>query len=190
MGSNQKEMNATSITIDPSYISKAKSLLYLGCGHHGTWADGSGHMGLWEYLDMPKVKIGFDANNQRCATWSGTDWKVFCEDVGDLSMFGPKCFDEVVSIDFLEHLSYGGGARLLQEIDRVCKRESIIITPRGFLDTRVLQPYLVFNEWDVHNSGWEKEDLEAWGYRVEVLPSYHKFDSGDFDVLVAVKRYE
>jgi hypothetical protein len=166
-------------------IENANSLLYIGSGTRGNH-----HCGILELLDIVPLKVAIDINPSKLSSWVGTGWLPLVMDAQDLGFFQTKSFDEVIAFDLIEHLSYGAAAQMLQEIDRICIKEAVIFTPSGFLDTEKYQPEHVKDKYDIHLSGWSKEDLQAFGYNVTVIKDCHKFDDVNFDALLAVKHYE
>jgi len=71
-----------------------------------------------------------------------------------------KSFDIVVCVETLEHLPKEDGARLLETLQSLARREIILSTPKRFF----MQPPLNGNPYQVHLSTWGKKELEKRGY--------------------------
>jgi hypothetical protein len=76
--------------------------------------------------------------------------------------FAPKSFDAVVALDLIEHLEKADGLELLDALETIARRKSIILTPNGF----VRQEPFDGNEFQRHRSGWSVGEMTARGYRV------------------------
>jgi SAM-dependent methyltransferase len=71
-----------------------------------------------------------------------------------------KIFDVVLVLDVIEHLSKKEGNDLLNTLDELSKKETIIHTPNGFMPTSTSEPF------DMHRSGWSLSDFTKRGYKV------------------------
>lgn len=78
------------------------------------------------------------------------------------TFFKPKSFDAVVALDIIEHLTRKEGLDLLEKIEKIAKKEIIILTPNGFTNQ---DPY-DNNPFQIHKSGWTAGDFRKRGYRV------------------------
>jgi ubiquinone/menaquinone biosynthesis C-methylase UbiE len=165
-------------------MSRIRTILSLGAGRYGC-----PHGGLFAALDKVPNKVATDLNEEHLETWVNSGWIPIKSDIRNLSMFVDKSFDMVVATDIIEHVEKEEALDVLKEIDRIARKISIIFTPRGFFDTPRLQPEAVHSDLDVHKSGWQPEEFEALGYKVNLLPDFHVYGDEKFDVITGVKYY-
>ena len=97
--------------------------------------------------------------------------------VEETGAFLDNSFDVVLCIDVLEHLEKDVAVIVLQECIRICRRTSIVYTPRVFQDNP--QPKegawgLGDNIYQSHKCCLSKEELEATGYMVTIPKSNDK----------------
>lgn len=123
--------------------------LDLGCGDKGksSWAKAQG-----------TTVITVDA-------WENVN-PDFCVDVTkDPLPFEDNCFDIVLMYDFIEHVTKEEGYKVIEEAQRVCGGEIILVTPIFWTDNlhNVNNPNLwcYGNHFDEHKSLWLPEDFEA-----------------------------
>jgi hypothetical protein len=135
-------------------------------------------------------KIAWEANKDRADTWFNTDWFVRTDLCSGILPFDDKSIDIIMAIDFIEHLSKTDGVTFLNEVDRVCKKVSVIFTPCGFLDTVKYQGEHVHSSLDVHLSGWEPYEFVLSGYCVDIIESLHNFEDVHFDAVLAWKEFK
>lgn len=76
-------------------------------------------------------------------------------------LYKHKSFDAVVALDVIEHLEKKEGIRLMKDMEWIGKKV-ILLTPNG-VNTRGPDRR---NPYQLHKSGWSKEDLENSGYKV------------------------
>lgn len=76
--------------------------------------------------------------------------------------FEPESFDCVVSFDVIEHLKKEDGFKLMEKMEKLSKKRTIIFTPTGFLPQGVYDE----NPCQVHLSGWEVKEMQKHGYKV------------------------
>lgn len=76
--------------------------------------------------------------------------------------FAPGSFDCVLASDLIEHLEKDDGLKLMRSMETIARKKVIIFTPNGF------QPQGAYggNEYQIHRSGWEIEEMRRFGYRV------------------------
>jgi hypothetical protein len=168
-----------------SMLDSCQTLLYVGCGA----SNPHNHFGILELMKKVPRRVALDAHPGKLGTWRFSGWMMVCQDGSDLSIFDDKTFDTVISIDFIEHLTKEAGLHFLGEVDRVCNKFAYHMTPKGFIDVNIYQPELVRSDYDLHLSGWEPEELEAWGYETFVTENFHHFPTTDFGILEALKKY-
>jgi len=85
--------------------------------------------------------------------------------------------DTIFLIDVIEHLDRLEGRRLLEECERIARKQIIVFTPLGFMEQEMgpsgIDAWgLDGGQWQVHKSGWTPDDFDAsW----EILASrmYH-----------------
>lgn len=82
------------------------------------------------------------------------------EDIG--KHFQSRSIDCVLALDLIEHLPKEAGLSLIQTMERIARKRVILYTPNGFLP----QGEYDNNPWQVHQSGWEVEELQSLGYQV------------------------
>jgi len=75
-------------------------------------------------------------------------------------------FDTVLTLDLIEHLERDKGEQLLVELQRVAKKNIILLTPLFWTpNTENVEnpdsPYYK-NEYDLHRSQWTLEDFKDW----------------------------
>jgi len=68
--------------------------------------------------------------------------------------FKEKSFDIVLLLQLVEHFEKEDGLRLIEEAEKIARRQVIIATPVGFL------------EYEWHFSGWEPDELKSLGYEI------------------------
>lgn len=73
-----------------------------------------------------------------------------------------KSFDGVIAIDVIEHFGKKDALVLLKEMEKIARKKIIVLTPNGF----VSQGHHDDNPYQVHKSGWYKNDLVLLGYKV------------------------
>ena len=92
-----------------------------------------------------------------------------CSDILDyLKLLPNDSFDVISLIDAIEHLTKKRGLQVLEECNRVAKREILIFTPKGFVRN---EPHSAWgiegnDKYQEHKSGWEPEELAKFGYEV------------------------
>ena len=131
---------------------KAKTILDVGCG------DGS-LMALLNYGRRFKV-TGVDLYKPYLEKAKKTKVykKVVLEDVRKLD-FGDKSFDIVFCSQVIEHLTKEEGERLIENLEKIAKKQVIITTTVGFF------PYDHFegkdgNPFQTHKSRWQPEEFK------------------------------
>lgn len=89
-------------------------------------------------------------------------------------LFLPDTFTVVTMIDVLEHFTKTDALELLRQAESVAKERVVLFTPRGFFPQEAVDHYhLKGEQYQMHRSGWEPEELEHLGYEVIVLEGYH-----------------
>lgn len=92
--------------------------------------------------------------------------------------FPEKSFDIVVASDLIEHLEKEDGFRLMEMMEKLARKKVIIFTPNGFLEQREYDG----NTLQIHLSGWEVEEMQERGYRVQGINGWKPL-RGEFAVI-------
>jgi hypothetical protein len=99
--------------------------------------------------------------DRSCAAGIHHEYKLM--DVMDITKeYQDKSFDVVLASDVIEHLRKEDGLRLVDMMERLARKKVIIFTPNGFLKQGAVDG----NNYQIHLSGWEVEEMRALGYRV------------------------
>jgi len=156
-------------------IIKPESLLDLGCGA------GEGAEQWWDFFRDVKRKIGIDLWQPNLTKMKEKypDGEFICMDMRKIDeVFEPKSFDLILCSHAIEHIPKKDGYELIKKMEKIAKKQIIIVTPNGF----VFQPKGE-NPYEEHKSGWEKEEFEHLEFEV-YLQTY------DINHLVAIKCLE
>ena len=79
--------------------------------------------------------------------------------------------DVAMLIDVIEHMSKPDGMALLNSL-KESFRKILVMTPDGFVEqTHDVTGFE--NEWQVHECGWTKTELETAGFTVEIAENFH-----------------
>jgi SAM-dependent methyltransferase len=81
-------------------------------------------------------------------------------DVRHLS-FRQKSFDTTLCLDLIEHLEKREGEYLLDEMEKITRKQIFVFTPVGFLPQMAYDTFL-----QIHRSSWKPSDFYARGYKV------------------------
>lgn len=76
-----------------------------------------------------------------------------------------KTFDVVLCLEVLEHLSKEDGQELLEDMERIARRQVIVTTPLG----RYRQGAYDGNPYQEHKHIWTLGELRRLGYKVKTL---------------------
>lgn len=151
-----------------SSLNKCKNILDIGCGPNSSIREVLKRFDS-EGIDIHKASIDLAKKNKTHNRYT----------IGDIrqieKFYKPKCFDAVIAIDVIEHLVKKDTLKLLDKMEKIARKEVIVLTPNGFchLDHYDNNPY------QTHKSGWTKKDLEACGYKVYGLLGL-KYIRGEF----------
>lgn len=102
--------------------------------------------------------------------------KTVCSDIlSYLKKQKDNSFDVVSLIDGIEHLTKKDGLEALREAVRVCKREMLVFTPKGFTKNEPHNAWGIegSDEYQKHKSGWEPEELAEFGFEVVTSCANH-----------------
>ncbi len=133
-----------------------ETLLDVGCGEHSPLASIAQKM---------KYSVGVDAyapalEASRRAQVHSDHFLMNALEIAE--RFAPDSFDCVAATDLIEHLEKDEGLQLLQAMETVARRKVVIFTPNGFLP----QGSYDGNDFQIHRSGWDVEEMRQLGYRV------------------------
>lgn len=76
--------------------------------------------------------------------------------------FPANSFDCVLASDVIEHLEKSDGLKLMRDMERIARKKVVIFTPNGFLPQGAYEG----NEYQIHRSGWEIDEMQGYGYRI------------------------
>lgn len=77
-------------------------------------------------------------------------------------LYMPRSFDAVVALDVIEHLNKREGKKLLFAMEKIAKKMVILLTPNGVNE----QDSYDDNPYQIHKSGWNRDELKKLGYKV------------------------
>ena len=95
-----------------------------------------------------------------------------CKDMSDNS------FDCVIALDVIEHLNKENGKKLMKEMERIARKETIIYTPNKFLSQKKFDG----NIKQEHLSGWSVNDMKRVGYKVFGMSGFKFLRGGKGEV--------
>lgn len=136
-------------------LNDCDSVLDLGCG-----ADSP-----IQHLPESVKRVGLDAFEEaiRKSKAKGIHDEYCCADVLDAAdIFGKNSFDAAVASDLIEHLPKDQGYELMQMMEKVARRKSVLFTPNGFLKQKTYNN----NPFQEHLSGWTPSEMADNGYDV------------------------
>lgn len=121
--------------------------------------------------------VGLDAHlpylRPDAMSWSARVWGR-----GERLPFRDRVFDAAIALDVLEHLEKVDGLRLLEEMERVSRFRSVVVTPNGFLPQESVEV-----PTQAHRSGWTPAELSGRGYRVRGIRGWRRL-RGDHSKVV------
>lgn len=115
-----------------------------------------------EYVDILRQKFGQDP---RYFIMQGKGIEV-------TQHFLDRSVDSVFCLDVIEHLPKVDGLRLIEELDRVARRQVVILTPVGFMPQEGDVWGYHGHEVQRHLSAWQPEDFDA-NWRVLTCDRMH-----------------
>jgi len=98
-----------------------------------------------------------------------------------LELLSDRSVDSIFLLDVIEHMPKDYGLSVLQQCERVARRQIVVATPLGFMpqvhEAGELDGWGVsHNKLQDHLSGWAPEDFGA-GWRFLVCTEYHTLDA-------------
>jgi len=86
--------------------------------------------------------------------------------VGDMrkldEFYKKKSFDAVIALDVIEHFEKDEALKIIKKMEEIARKKVILLTPNGFYTQHDYDG----NPYQVHKSGFKKQDLEKLGYKV------------------------
>lgn len=160
------------MTAARDYIQPGEVSLEIGAGlHHNEFAPAPLQI-LGEpcdvYIPALKEKL-WKSNNATYITIQNTGQEL-------LPQLPDKCVDTTLMIDVIEHIEKTTAKSLLEECERVTRKQIVVFTPLGFLpqehETEIDAWGYRGAKWQKHISGWTPEDFdESWS--VLVCEEFH-----------------
>lgn len=77
-------------------------------------------------------------------------------------IYKKSSFDAVIALDIIEHFEKKEAIKLIRKMEKISRKKVILLTPNGYLR----QDPIENNQYQIHKSGWSKEELEKLGYKV------------------------
>lgn len=137
------------------------------------------------FIKNPYVHICVEAHRpyiERVKRESKDDPKfVFINSPWDkvMGMFPDKSVDTVFALDFIEHLEKEDGLLMLQEAQRVARRQVVVYTPNGFFPQAHNDEHdrwgMDGGYWQTHRSGWQMGDFGG-GWEFVICDDYITLD--------------
>ncbi len=104
-------------------------------------------------------------------------------------LFSEYSFDGVMLIDFIEHLAKPVALKLLEDVERIAKKKVFVHCPAGNHPQEGDAFGLGGEEFQLHRSSWEPEELEKCGFATVVIDGFFDDKPGcDSRAIVAVRR--
>lgn len=95
--------------------------------------------------------------------------------------------DCVLMIDFIEHLDDYDANNILYDVNRICKKRSIIFVPDGPNPQDTDSTGMGGDHWQMHRSTWDVARLRNHGYDPVVWENWHR---KGLNAILAVKDYQ
>lgn len=135
-----------------------KSVLDVGCGHSSSIGEIRKSF-FSEGIDIYKNNIVESKRKKLHDRYTLGDIKKLSK------LYKPKSFDACVAIDVIEHFSRKDAFKLMKDMETIARKKVILLTPNGYYE----QDDYDGNPYQVHKSGWVKNDFERLKYRVSGL---------------------
>jgi len=133
----------------------SRTILDAGCGRGDAMAFLNKH-GKFEAVGIDIFKPYLkEAKNK------GRFWDLILGDLRYLP-FKDKSFDAVICMEVLEHLEKADGYKLLDQLERVARRQVLLTTPIGRHESHPFDE----NPYQEHKYIWKVEELRKLGYKV------------------------
>lgn len=134
-------------------VKPGSSVLDLGCGP--------------KTYSMPLQQLGCETLTVDAWDWVEPDIVADLEHT-DISQITDRCWDYVLMIDFIEHLSKPSGLKLLQDCKNIVNSRIILLTPLPTIwndNTHNVNNQSLWcygNSYDTHKSSWDHTDFQDW----------------------------
>jgi len=103
-------------------------------------------------------------------------------------LFIDKSIDGILMVDFIEHLPKDEAYTLLQQCEKVARKEIVIWVPEGS-HPQIDDPYNMGAEhWQTHKSTWDHKEFIELRYDVAVWKDYHKKPYGLRNAMYCIKQ--
>ncbi len=151
---------------------------------------GAGHFEMIGALKAP-VRVGVEIHEpyikRRICDSSVVAVRYDATKVADL--FTRDSFDGVMLVDFIEHLTKPVALKLLEDVERIARKNIFVHCPAGNHPQEGDAFGMGGEEFQLHRSSWEPEELEEIGFATVVIDGF--FDDKpecDSRAIVAVRR--
>lgn len=129
-----------------------------------------------EYVNLIKDLIPFERYIILNATWEKA-----------LILFPDKSIDNIIFSDVIEHLEKNDGIALINECERIAKKQIILFTPLGFMPQVIEEDKM--DGWGMkggsfqeHKSGWNLDDFdERWDIFCAKEYHFHDHEGNKFE---------
>ncbi|MBN4056905.1 class I SAM-dependent methyltransferase [bacterium AH-315-J21] len=151
---------------------------------------GAGHFEMIDALTAP-VRVGVEIHppyiERRSCSSSVVAIRYDATKVAEL--FTENSFDGVILIDFIEHLEKDTALQLLDDVARIARKTIFVHCPAGNHPQEGDAFGLGGEEFQLHRSSWEPEELESKGFATVVIDGFFD-DKPECDprAIVAVRR--
>jgi hypothetical protein len=156
-------------------IQYSDGILDIGCGRFDpTGYMGSNHVGV----DCFAPYLNYIQD-----TWRAVGILGKAPDI--LNCFIDNSFDHVLFLDTIEHMTKEDAMQSIAHAERLATKTIQICTPKGFREQEGLDVWgLGYNEAQAHICGFERDEFETLGYKVQDL----SIESRNTDTLFAIKE--
>ena len=124
---------------------------------------GCGNSSPLRFLSGPRM-VGVDgyAPAVEEARRNHTHDEIVLGDVKNIQeIFKGQQFDACIALDVIEHLTKEDGWKLLENMEALSKRFTVIFTPKGFVPQKSKD-----GDLQEHLSGWDPQEMRERGYTV------------------------
>jgi cyclopropane fatty-acyl-phospholipid synthase-like methyltransferase len=141
------------------FLSTFNSVLEIGCGYGNII--GAVKADLRVGIDISEIPL------KQAQKWHGKRGVNFLQmDVRKLmDHFTKGEFDATVGFDIIEHLTKKEGRKLLDDVQKVATKAHIWFMPAGWMEIHKTD-YDDGNDYMLHKSAWEPEEMAERGYEV------------------------
>lgn len=107
---------------------------------------------------------------------------IFIQNTGQefLAQFPGKSVDTTLMIDVIEHIEKKVAKRVLDECERITRRQIVIFTPLGFMpqdhDSEIDAWGFRGAKWQKHVSGWTPDDFDS-SWNILICENFHVSDA-------------